>query len=182
MIDQDAPNEPTCHIPQDLVYTFDPAAHTLELRREEVIHDLIGGKCVRKSASFAPPELLTRVDVRSATDRATLPPAGIPGKSNNDDAELKKKLDAQNLKKPSPKKQPPKKTAVIEPQAPTALNNEIGNLPQPQAPQPPAPQNAVAPEPQKVTPKNQANPPAQSASGDSQIAPVVPAPVQQRKK
>ena len=76
--DPDAPNEPTCHIPQDLVYTFDPGAQTLVLRREEVIHDLVGGKCVKKSSSFAPPETLTRVDVRSATDRATLPPAGLP--------------------------------------------------------------------------------------------------------
>ncbi len=195
VIDQDAPNEPTCHIPQDLVYTFDPAAQTLVLRREEVIHDLIGGKCVRKSASFAPPEMLTRVDVRSSTDRATLPPAGIipDGKPSND-AEIKKALDAQskNEKKPAPVKKAPSKKASLFGDQQQSVNNTVGNLPTApqqqqrddgaQAPAPQPQQKEVAPDPQNVAPKNQLNPPPQNVSGDSQIAPVVPAQVQQKQR
>jgi len=197
VIDQDAPNEPTCHIPQDLVYTFDPAAHTLVLRREEVIHDLVGGKCVRKSASFAPPETLTRVDVRSSTDRATLPPAGrIPDETPTTDAELKKKLDAQSntVKKPVPAKKPPSKKAALFEDKQQAVDKNVGNLPtappqqqkddgaQAPVPQAPPQQNAVAPDPQKVAPKNQLNPPPQKVSGDSQIAPVIPEQVQQKQR
>ena len=207
VIDQDAPNEPTCHIPQDLVYTFDPAAQTLVLRREEVIHDLVGGKCLRKSASFAPPESLIRVDVRSATDRATLPPAGIVTKgkpSNINEAELKKQLDAQerNAKTPPPSKKlnkkPVGKQALFD-TAPIDNNNTPGNLPQQQVdgvqnaappqqapPQvPPPQQNAVGSQDQKVAPQQPANPPRQNVSGgkgDSQIAPDISPQVQGKRK
>ena len=177
VIDQDAPNEPTCNIPQDLVYSFDPAAQTLVLRREEVIHDLVNGKCVRKSASFAPPETLTRVDVRSSTDRATLPPAGNLGeKANRDDAELKKKLDARNAKKPISRKA----AAFDDPKS--SAGNQPGEPPQQQAPERPAQQNAVVRDDPKVAPKQQNNPPPQNVSGDSQIAPVIPAEVQQKQR
>jgi len=210
MIDKDAPNEPTCHIPQDLVYTFDPAAHTLVLRRQQVVHDLIGGKCVKKSASFAPPESLTRVDVQSATDRVTLPPAGLPPEmpskpSNVDEAQLKNQLDARTAKKAFPVKKPtsvgkpsPKQKQVVEPaQAKNALNNELGDLgPQDKAPRqelnapqqnPAPPQQKTAPPQQKTAPQ-QATPQGQNLSdgrgNDSQVAPVVPPQFQgkQRKK
>ena len=204
MIDKDAPNEPTCHIPQDLVYTFDPAAHTLVLRRQQVVHDLIGGKCVKKSASFAPPEPLTRVDVQSATDRVTLPPAGLPldrpsKPSNLDGAQVKNQLDERNAKKQAPAKKPsvgkpgPKKVQALEPaQAKNAVNNELGELQQ-QADTPRQEQNAAPPQqnaapPQQKLAPQQAIPPGQKLSdgpaNDSQVAPVVPSQVQgkQRKK
>ncbi|MBA3451506.1 MAG: serine/threonine protein kinase [Deltaproteobacteria bacterium] len=196
MIDPDAANEPSCHIPQQLVYTFDPVAQTLILRREEVIHDLVGGKCVKKSSSFAPPESLTRVDVRSSTDRATLPPAGLPSEEELFDkkrppAKPTPKNAQVSPKKPGPK--PPVDKKQLNAIDGSNNSNQVGTLPRqnedlgqqaptPQAPPPQAAQlptqKPAAQEDQKVAPRAQANQPP--PRGDSQVAPIVQQ--KQRKK
>src|SRR5258706_704828 len=76
MVDNRAPDDPSCHLGVHVEYLYDPDADTLELHRDKVKVDFNGGHCVVHSHD---PETTPLARVDQAHDTSVLePPAGIP--------------------------------------------------------------------------------------------------------
>ena len=155
-IEPAAPNEPSCHVPHDTAYHYEPATDALSVRQQRVRHKLIDGTCIITSSGFLEAMPLVRADRPSTHERETIAPVGIPRPPPT-------KPPPPTKGKPAP---PTKgKQAPVEP-VQLQKQSKLGTLPEVRKDRPPAAPNALDVEPR----------------GDSQIAPPVDSPpVQQRK-
>ncbi|MFN0247439.1 MAG: serine/threonine protein kinase [Kofleriaceae bacterium] len=187
------PEHPSCYFPYTTEYHYDPASDHLTVRREHIVSDVIEGKCVQKSSKMMEPEHLVRADRATSTERESLAPVGKPTQIDT--------VTLPGEKKPTPKKEPPKKG--LEPfekkgaaqqnkepppkqvKAPPQLQREDNlpnapvNLDDVQA-KTAAPANNKAPPSQNATPPLEPQPRANEPPAQQQITPqqAVPPPQQ----
>jgi tRNA A-37 threonylcarbamoyl transferase component Bud32 len=106
VVDDRAPNDPTCHATVHVEYRFDTTKpNTLELRRPHVVMDFVDGHCVARKQDVAI-STLDRVDHETET-RSLPAPVGVPQKDTLPSPFNTKKVT----------KIPPPKTIKIDPQA-----------------------------------------------------------------
>lgn len=157
VIEPAAPNEPSCHLPHRVEYHYEPAADTLTVRQEKVRHDLVHGRCIIKSAAFAPAIALVRADRRSSTERETVAPLGKPRSPGK--APPPGKPEARTRKDREPKALEPA-DADVPAQAPSPAERSR-RLPSKNAPvesAPPPPQSKRKVSKGNVIPTNEPDP------------------------
>jgi tRNA A-37 threonylcarbamoyl transferase component Bud32 len=76
IVDARAPDDPQCHVPVRVEYRYRPEGDALELQREKVGIDLVGGHCVVRTRAVDT-SALVRVDASTTTPTEHLAPAGI---------------------------------------------------------------------------------------------------------
>ncbi len=67
LVDERAPNEPSCHIALTAEYRYAPRGDLLELRRERASYDLVEGRCVVHDKGWGERAALRRVRAADAT-------------------------------------------------------------------------------------------------------------------
>jgi hypothetical protein len=88
-VDERAPDEPSCHVPLEARYEYDPGGDELDLHKERVALELVDGKCVNAGKEWGPPQSLTRIRGASETSAWVESRAGggLPANANNANAD-----------------------------------------------------------------------------------------------
>jgi hypothetical protein len=135
LVDERAPDEPSCHIPVRAEYAYAPVGDTLTLRKQRASYDLTSGHCVVHGVDWTDRAPLRRVGGRADS---VLEATG---------ASHTEKLDAisegqlpidPGIKKPRPK-QPPQQQQAPQPQAPQLVPKDdqaTAPMSEPPKPQP----------------------------------------------
>ncbi len=180
-VDARAPAEPTCNVPLRAEYVYDPGGDELELRRERVQLELVGGKCVPMAHAWAEPERLIRVvgdggawaesRAGGAAPVANAPPApadpaSVPTVATTSSSPTpgngKKRLASSPAKPNQDAKEPtPTKPALESKVTPGEVQTKGVRVAPQQPSTPPPPQQATPPAQQATPPAQQAAPPAQ---------------------
>jgi tRNA A-37 threonylcarbamoyl transferase component Bud32 len=169
LVDERAPDEPSCHIQVRAEYAYLPAGDALALRKQRASYDLAGGRCVVHAIAWTDRASLRRIGGRADSVLEATGAAPIKDVDAISDGKLpikpqpqiKQIQQAKVPKVPQPPQPVPKDDQATAP---------IAAPPQQQAPQQQAPQQG----PQQPMPQQQELQQQEKAPPDKGLPPTIP--------